>query len=298
MDNPFRKYVLDRFPLMGSGKNFCKQISLGLGLGLLTSHFPMLRLLGRPTAKTYFRRGLSTASDELLKRIGKLGTQAAVDALWLEGYPQSQIDGARPLRRGQKIVGRAVTLRFVPHRPDLARDKPQGEESAEYVAFEKCGPNEVLVIASTGPWESVGGDIKFLRLAQRGCRGLVTDGSVRDTEILEEYNLNVFSHSSTSKQGPAVHQPWGVNEVISIGSVLCRPGDIILGDDDGCVVIPQCMAERVVEIASEREEIEDMIKDELKKNPGSPGKFYPFRQPIDPNSPLGRLVQKRREGRA
>lgn len=55
-----------------------------------------------------------------------------------------------------------------------------------YVAFELCGPDEILVMASTGPWESVGGDIKFLRLAQRKIGGLVTDGSVRDTdEILK-----------------------------------------------------------------------------------------------------------------
>jgi regulator of RNase E activity RraA len=54
------------------------------------------------------------------------------------------------------------------------------------VAFELCGPDEILVMASTGPWESVGGDIKFLRLAQRKIGGLVTDGSVRDTdEILK-----------------------------------------------------------------------------------------------------------------
>ena len=82
---------------------------------------------------------------------------------------------------GQKMAGRAVTLRFVFHRQDILADKPKGEDSPEYVAFELCGPNEVLVASAVGPWESVGGDIKFLRLAQRKVAGLVTDGSVRDT---------------------------------------------------------------------------------------------------------------------
>jgi regulator of RNase E activity RraA len=67
-------------------------------------------------------------------------------------------------------------LNFVPARPDIAQDKPAGGESPEYEAFEKCGPKEVLVMSSVGPWESVGGDIKFLRLKQREVGGLVTDG--------------------------------------------------------------------------------------------------------------------------
>ena len=57
--------------------------------------------------------------------------------------------------------------RFVPQRPDIGADKPGGEISPEYEAFELCGPKEVLVMSSVGPWESVGGDIKFLRLMQR-----------------------------------------------------------------------------------------------------------------------------------
>ena len=65
-------------------------------------------------------------------------------------------------------------------------------ESPEYVAFELCGPNEILVMSSVGPWESVGGDIKFLRLAQRKVGGLVTDGSVRDTDEILGYGFPVW----------------------------------------------------------------------------------------------------------
>jgi regulator of RNase E activity RraA len=108
--------------------------------------------------------------------------------------------------------------------------------------------------------------------------GLVTDGSVRDTTELKDYGFPVFAYSSTAKQGPAVMQPWGVNEVISCGGVVVRPGDVIVGDDDGVVVVPSTMCERVLEIAAEREKIERVIKLELRKNPGSPGKYYPFNQ--------------------
>jgi len=78
------------------------------------------------------------------------------------------------------------------------------------------------VTNSCGPYESVGGDIKFLRLAQRKVGGIVTEGSVRDSETLEEYGLPIFSFSTSAKQGPAVMQPWGVNDVISCGGVTVR----------------------------------------------------------------------------
>ena len=166
-------------------------------------------------------------SDEILVKLGELPTQTLIDGLWVDNWPQSMIHGARSIFPGQKMVGRAVTLRFVPHRPDILSDKPSAEDSPEYVAFELCGPNEVLVASSVGPWESVGGDIKFYRLAQLKAGGLVTDGSVRDTTELKDYGFPVFAYSSTAKQGPAVMQPWGVNEVISCGGVVVRPGDVI-----------------------------------------------------------------------
>jgi len=232
-------------------------------------------------------------SDEMLDKLSKLSTQALIDGLWVMGWPSSFIEGARPLAKGQKCAGRAVTLRFVPHRPDVAADKPAGMDSPEYEAFEKCGPRDVLVMASVGPWESVGGDIKFLRLKQLGVGGLVTDGSVRDTDEILSYGFPVFSFSTTAKQGPAIMQPWECNGVIECGKVVVRPGDAIIGDQDGVVVVPAAAAEKVYEIAHNREEIEGIIKDELIANPGPPGKYYPFKPPIKPESPLGQLLTKK-----
>ena len=147
-----------------------------------------------------------SVSDEMIEKLGSLSTQALIDGLWVMGWPTAQIEGARSLGKGQKCAGRAVTLRFVPARPDIAADKPPGEASPEYEAFEKCGPKSVLVMSSVGPWESVGGDIKFLRLKQLGLGGLVTDGSVRDTDEILAYGFPCFSFSTTAKQGPAAMQ--------------------------------------------------------------------------------------------
>lgn len=233
-----------------------------------------------------------TISDDLLHKLGDLSTQALIDGLWVLGWPTSHVMGARPLTEGQKkLVGRAVTLRFVPQRPDIAASKPAGTESPEYEAFEQTGPNECVVMESVGPWESVGGDIKFLRLKQLGCAGLVTDGSVRDTAVLREYGFPVFSISTTPRQGPHVHQPWEANGVIVCGGIVVRPGDAVIGDQDGVVIVPASHAQEVYDIAHSREIVEGIVKDELTANPGPPGKFYPFVSgKIKKDSPLCKLL--------
>jgi regulator of RNase E activity RraA len=230
-------------------------------------------------------------SDDLLQKLGSLSTQALVDGLWVMGWPSSQIDAARPLAPSMKCVGRAVTLRFVPARPDIVASKPPGEASPEYEAFEKCGPHEVLVMSSTGNTESVGGDIKFLRLKQRAIGGLVTDGSVRDTDEIINYGFPCFAYSTTARQGPAAMQPWECNGVISVSGVTVRPGDAIVGNQDGVVVVPAMVAQKVYNIAHGREVIEHIIKAELTKNPGPPGKYYPFMSgKIKVDSPLAKLL--------
>jgi len=230
-------------------------------------------------------------SDETLAKLASLSTQSLIDGLWIKGWPTSHIAGARPLAPGMKCAGRAVTLQFVGQRPDIAADKPAGEASPEYEAFEQAGPNEVMVLSSVGPWESVGGDIKFLRLKQLNVGGLVTDGSVRDTDVLLEYGFPVYSHSTTPRQGPHAHQPWACNVVVNCGGVVVRPGDAVIGDQDGVVVVPAAVAEEVYDIAHSREQIEEIIKEELIKNPGPPGRYYPFiTGKIKPESPLGQLL--------
>ena len=215
--------------------------------------------------------------DETLEALKQIPTQTLIDALWVKNWPQSYIEGARPIQLGQKMAGRAVTLRFVPHRPDLAADKPKGDRSAEYVAIELCGPGEVLVVDAMGwTYSSIGGDIKFFRLMQRAVGGLVTDGSVRDSVALKEYGFPVFSASTTAKQGPAEFWPWQVNDAIQCGGVLVRPGDAIVGDDDGVVVVPRSEVDEVIRIAHQREEVEEVVKAQLEIEKCSPGKYYPF----------------------
>ena len=93
---------------------------------------------------------------------------------------------------------------------------------------------------------------------------------------LKEYGFPVYSANSTAKQGPAEFWPWQVNDAIQCGRVLVRPGDAIVGDDDGVVVVPQGVVDEVIAIAHQREEVEEVIKAQLIVEQCSPGKYYPF----------------------
>ena len=239
-------------------------------------------------------------AQSTLTKFGKIPTQTLVDALWVMGWPNAALPSTiTPVLHNQdnqpmaNTVGQAVTLRFVPQRPDIASDKPTGVQSPEYEAFELCDASSVLVASAVGPFDSIGGDIKFLRLAQKQTAGVVTDGSIRDTGILSTYNVPIFSNGATARQGPAFMQPWEVNTVLDIGGVAVRPGDIVVGDRDGVVVVPLSVHEEVLAIALEREAVEDVIKTELEQNPGSPGQYYPFKPPVALSSPLGALLQKK-----
>ena len=124
--------------------------------------------------------------------------------------------------------------------------------------------------------------------------GLVTDGSVRDTDTMIGYGIPTFSYSTTAKQGPAAMQPWEAQGVISCGGVTVRPGDAIVGDQDGVVVVPAAAAQQVYDIAHSREVVEEIVKTQLEQEKCPPGKYYPFMSgKIKPESPLGKLLDSK-----
>ena len=120
-----------------------------------------------------------------------------------------------------------------------------------------------MIDAMGWQYSSIGGDIKFLRLMQRRVGCLVTYGGVRDSKALKEYGFPVFSASTTAKQGPADFWPWQVNDAIQCGGILVRAEDAVVGDGDVVVVVPRSEVVEVIEIAHQREELEEVIKNRL-----------------------------------
>ena len=223
-----------------------------------------------------------TFSSEKLDQLREFGSTLCLDALRALGTQRVYIEGAQSLVPGQRLAGLAVTLRMLPERPDLNREiAPLREKSAEYVAMEKCDDLSVLVIDAMG-WrhESVGGDIKFSRLAHKRARGIVTDGGIRDLASLRDYGLAVFAATQTAKAGPVSFQPAQEGMAVQCGGVLVRPGDVLVGDDAGVVVVPHQMVDQVLDFAAERLELEAYIKQQLKNHPQSPGRFYPINDDV------------------
>ncbi|WUS95226.1 hypothetical protein OHA46_00415 [Streptomyces sp. NBC_00708] len=169
------------------------------------------------------------------------------------------IDGVRPLVAGQKFVGTARTLRFVPFREDLFRSHGGGY-NAQKRTFDTVEEGEVLVIEARGEKAAATlGDILAIRAHARGAAAIVTDGGVRDADAVGAVGIPVF----TAGPHPAVlgrkHVPWDAGLTIACGGATVQPGDILAGDADGVVVIPPGIAEEIADAAIAQEEEDNWI---------------------------------------
>lgn len=214
-------------------------------------------------------------SQNILDRFKKIPGAAVYGALRARGYEPSYMRGVHAQTPGKRLAAVARTLRFVPPRPDIKKETMLGADSPEYVAMGSCGPGYVAVFDAMGkPWASTGGDVKFLQLKMVGADGLVTDGAIRDLSAVQEYGMTLFSGGRTSAVGEPDVLPYEANGTIQCGGVAVRPGDIIVGDDDGVVVVPLAIAEEVLASAEEAERHEEHIKKLIEKENVAPGKYY------------------------
>ena len=218
---------------------------------------------------------LDEATREALK---KVNSTAVVDVLARNGYDAryTYMSNLQTMNPGERLVARAITVRFVPARPDADVEKPKGEESPEFAAFELAGPGDVIVMESMGTkLLSIGGDIKFLRLKQRGVNGLVCDGGIRDMHTVKDYGITLWGLGKTANLGTKIGTPYSTNDSVNVDGILVRPGDYIVADDDGVVVIPRAVAKDIAQKAIEYDDLEEWIRRRLDEEHLSPGKYYP-----------------------
>lgn len=195
-------------------------------------------------------------SPELRAQLLEAPTAGLSAQLRKRGHHSCFIDGVSVNIPGSKIVGTAKTLRFVPFREDLFASHGGGY-NAQKRAFDAVEEGEIIVIearedATTGTL----GDILALRAKVRGAAGVVTDGGVRDFDAVAEIGLPVFSQGAHPSVLGRKHVPWDVDVTISCGGATVQPGDIIVGDSDGVIVIPPALAAEVAASAV-AQEIED-----------------------------------------
>jgi len=218
-------------------------------------------------------------TDEVLEGLKKLPTATVYNAVRYFGSTLCVCEGLQNFTPGKKMAARAKTLRFLPHRADLKTDTPTGENAPEYVAMGKCGPGDVLVADLQGRTQDVvAGDVKLLQLKMNNADGVVIDGAIRDLDVLrdEEYGLIVYATARSLHGGPTV-APAEEDIQIQCGGALVRPGDVMVGDDDGVIVVPSWMAKDVLDHATEHEEVENYIKEKIRDEKVAPGKYYPPR---------------------
>lgn len=169
------------------------------------------------------------------------------------GLDNVTVDGVRPLHPDQKMVGLATTLRYLPNREDLFAAHGGGY-NAQKRAFDTVGPGEVIVIEARGQTGSgTLGDVLALRARAREAAGIVTDGGVRDADAVTAVGIPVYTVGAHPAVLGRLHVPWDVDVAVACGGTTVLPGDVVVGDADGVIVIPPDLAREVAEAALEQE---------------------------------------------
>ena len=223
----------------------------------------------------------SDVSQPLLERYAKVATPTVEDVLRGRGYVKVFMEGVHPLTPGRRLAARARTLRYLPSRPDLQQEVSRGEESPPYQAMALCGPGDALVVDALGKsYVGVSGDVMLLQLKTQDAAGFVSDGGIRDVDTVASYGLAVFAGGRSHQGGTPHILPYEPNVAIQCGGVLVRPGDVVLGDDDGVLVVPAILAEEVLAEAEEREQMEEFVKEKIQQERCPPGRYYPVTEEV------------------
>jgi len=214
-----------------------------------------------------------TLTPELRAKLEAVPVAGLSGQLRKRGLNDVTVDGVRPMHPGVKLVGTARTLRFVPGREDLFQSHGGGY-NAQKRAFDAVGEGEVIVIEARGETGSgTLGDILALRAHARGAAGIVTDGGVRDYEAVAAVGIPVYSNGAHHAVLGRKHVPWDVDVAVGCGGTTVEPGDIIVGDDDGVIVIPPGIAEEVADAALAQEEEDAWIAERVREGHKVDGLF-------------------------
>ena len=210
---------------------------------------------------------------EALEMLRQVSTSTVATQLYKRGFRQPQLLGVRPLSRVcDGFVAEAFTMRFIPAREDKARNPAEGPIQQQ--AMEGCPPGHVLVVDARGdPRAASAGDLYCGRLKARGCAGIVTDGGLRDTDGIAKTGLVAYHRRPSSPPSGIVHQPVDLGLPIACGGVAVYPGDVIVGDGDGVVVIPPEIVDMVAEDALATTLYDEFAEEEVAKGRSLIGLF-------------------------
>ncbi len=193
---------------------------------------------------------MTKVAKATIERLKKVSTATIATCLFKKGLKNQFIQNVKPLKLGKPImVGEAYTLRYIPAREDLNPITVfKDPKHLQRVAVEECPEGSVLVIDSRKDARAASaGSILATRLMKRGVAGLVTDGGFRDSAEIADLDFPSYHNRPSAPTNLTLHQAIAINEPIGCGDVAVFPGDVIVGDDDGIMVIPANIADEVAD---------------------------------------------------
>jgi regulator of RNase E activity RraA len=218
--------------------------------------------LSPETVKNFLYASTATVSMQMLKR----------------GFRNTAINGVHPLNpKATRLVGPAYTLRYIPGREDLDKPPtPADPPSAQRQAIEETPPGAVLVIGTEGNTRSgTLGDILALRLKVRGVAGVLSDGAMRDTPVIGGFDFPVYCTAAAAPPSMNHLHPVETQAPVGICGVPVYPGDVIVADEDGAIVVPRHLADEVARDSFEQERLEKFVAIRIAQGHPIPGTYPP-----------------------
>jgi len=221
---------------------------------------------------------MSKLTPETRAKLETVSTATLATALYKRGLRNQFIQDVHPLRaRKQTMVGEAFTLRYIPAREDLNpltvfrdREHPQRQ------AVEQCPPGAVLVMDSRkNPRAASAGSILITRLMVRGVAGVVTDGGFRDAAEIAALDMPAYHCRPSAPTNLTLHQALDINVPIGCGDVAVWPGDVVVGDADGVIIVPAAIADEIAAEAVEMTAFEDFVTERVQSGQSILGLYPP-----------------------
>ena len=209
--------------------------------------------------------------------LSQITTATITTILLKKGLRNVWLRGTRPIRTGQpRLVGRAFTLRFVPAREDLATPASWGSPISTRAAIEDMPAGCIAVVDAMGITDAaIFGDILCARMAKRGVTALVSDGVLRDVAGVLATQLPVWCSGAAAPPSVAGLTFVAWQQPIACGGVAVFPGDVVVADDDGAVLIPAALLDEILALAPEQERLESWIMRQVEQGAALPGLYPP-----------------------
>jgi regulator of RNase E activity RraA len=220
-------------------------------------------------------------TSETLELLAKASTATITTQLFQRGIRNAFLNGITPLNPATcRFAGEAVTLRSIPARADIDRVEVfKNPNHSQRRVIEMVGPGQVLVLDCRGDTRAANlGGILITRLMKRGAAAVVSDGALRDSPEIARLDFPVFAAARSATLSLAVHHAVDINVPVGCAGVAVYPGDILVGDEEGVVVVPRYLADEIAGPAAEQERMEQFILEKVQGGAAIPGTYPPNEQ--------------------